>query len=191
MQDIYEAYYWQNDKVRLRAMRPTDEDASAGEDLDSYAWAMASEEMVLPIVKKEVKADNPDAAQNEKAPAFSIENLSGEYVGNIHFNYINERHGTFDIGLIIWREHRNKGYGKAAMEILLDYAFNERRLNKFNVDCVDSNRASAKLMLSLGCTQEGAVREAFFMNGQFHDKLLFGLTANEYRQLKADLKDDQ
>ncbi|MGI5899655.1 MAG: GNAT family N-acetyltransferase [Christensenellales bacterium] len=187
MGDIYEKYYWQNHKVRLRAMRPEDDDPQRCfiEDLDSQAWAMCHEEMVLPAVKKEVQTSDSKALMNEKAPAFSIENLDGDYVGHIHFNYINERHGTFSIGLIIWREHRGKGYGKAAMEILLDYAFKQRRLNKFNGYCLDENTASANMMLSLGCRQEGTVKEEVFMDGRYHDRLLFGLTAGEYgRRMK-------
>jgi RimJ/RimL family protein N-acetyltransferase len=181
MQDIYETYYWQNDKIRLRAMRPEDSDSSHIDDLDSLAWAYANDEVALPVVEKEIKATDGAFAQNEKAPAFSIENLDGEYVGHIHFNYINERHGTFSIGLIIRRNYRNKGYGKAAIKLLLEYAFNERRLHKFNGFCLDVNIASARMMLSLGCKQEGTVREEVFYNGKYRDRLLFGLTATEYR----------
>ena len=183
MQNIYETYYWQNDKVRLRAMRLEDDHAEDYhiENLDSEAWTMAHQEVVLPIVKKDLGAKSPDHAQNEKAPAFSIENLDGEYVGHIHFNYINERHGTFSVGLIIWRKYRSKGYGKAALKILLDYAFNERRMNKFNGFCLDDNESSKKLMVSLGCIEEGKVREEVYIKGKFHDRLLFGLTASEYK----------
>lgn len=187
MESAYDRYYWQNDKVRLRAMRPEDDDPEKRyfEELDSEAWAMASEEMVLPAVKREVKANDADAVQDENAPAFSIENLNGEYIGHIHFNEINERHGTFSIGLILWRGYRNQGYGKAAMELLLRYAFYERRLNKFNGTCLDDNAASAGMMKSLGCTREGTIREDVFYNGKFHDRLLFGLTATEYREQRT------
>ena len=174
MRDQYEQYYWQNDKVRLRAFRP--EDKNHDNDLDSEMWALASEEMVLPIAKKEERT----AEQNEVTPSFVIENLNGDYIGSCRFNEINERHGTFSAGLQLMRDYRNKGYGKAAMKILLEYAFNERRLNKFNADCIDCNLASIALMKSLGCQQEGSVREAIFFNGKFHDRLLFGLTAKEY-----------
>jgi len=66
--------------------------------------------------------------------------------------------------------------------MLLEYAFNERRLNKFTGFCLDDNIASQKMMLSLGCKQEGIVREEVFCNGKYHDRFLFGMTASEYRQ---------
>lgn len=179
MKDIYEKYYWQNDKVRIRSIIP--EDDNYIEKLDSEAWAMASEEMTLPPIKKDIKKIEPIEPQDKKLLAFSIENLDGDYIGHIQFNDINERHGTFEIGFFIWRNYRNKGYGKASVKILLDYAFNERRLNKCNADCIDCNIASISLMKSLGFQQEGIIRENIFYNGKFHNKLLFGLTANEYK----------
>ena len=94
----------------------------------------------------------------------------------------NERHGTFSIGLVILKEHRGKGYGKAAMSILFEYAFNERRLHKFEGYCLDDNIASLKMMESLGCTLEGNSRECVFMNGKYHNRLLYSLLENEYRQ---------
>ena len=149
------------------------------EKLDSEAWSLASQEMTLPPVKK-FKPIDEEVRYDEDKPAFSIENLDGEYVGHIQFNEINERHGTFEIGLSMWRNYRNKGYGKAAVKILLEYAFNERRLNKCNADCIDCNTASISLMKSLGFKQEGEIREDIFFNGAYHSRLLFGLTAEEY-----------
>lgn len=184
MQNIYETYYWQNNKVRLRSARPEDSAHSHTEDLDSEAWNMIHSEVVLPAVK----VSDVTVKQNEKAPVFSIENLDGEYIGHIHFNYINERHGTFSIGVIIWRQYRNNGYGKAAMGLLLEYAFNERRLNKFNGFCIDANIASQKMFLSLGCKQEGQVREDVYINGKFHDRILFGLTVGEYKLHRSNFK---
>jgi Acetyltransferases, including N-acetylases of ribosomal proteins len=185
MQDKYEKYYWQNDKVRLRANR--DDDVSSDDerdgDLDSEMWALCSEEMVLPVAAKETRTVE-EIAHNEKPPSFAIETLDGVYIGVIRFNDINERHGTFEVGLMLKGEHRNKGYGKAAMKIVLQYAFNERRLNKCNADCIDCNIASAALMKSLGFKQEGTVREAIFYGGKYHDRLIFGLTAAEYNSEK-------
>lgn len=177
MQDRYNKYYWQNDEVRLRAMHP--EDCNYIEKLDSEAWSMASQEMALPPVKRIVKEDE-EILMDMSKPVFSIENLEGDYIGDIRFNEINERHGTFELGISIWGDYRNKGYAKSAVRILLDYAFNQRRLNKCNVDCIANNVASIALWKSLGFQQEGVIREAFFLNGAFHDKILFGLAATEY-----------
>lgn len=62
---------------------------------------------------------------------FSIQTLEGTTVGGLNLNSIDERHGTFSIGMQIYPQFRGKGYGTAAMRILMGYAFLERRLNKY------------------------------------------------------------
>lgn len=179
--NVYANYYWQNDKVRLRLWLPEDAEYSDLVELDSVGMALVHEEVPLPPAKPQIDENAESAKPNIAAPAFSIETLNGEYVGHIHFNYINERHGTFSIGMVNMREQRGKGYGEAAMKLLLDYAFNERRLHKFNGFCLDMNEASIRLMKKLGCVQEGTVRDVVFMNGKYRDQLLFGMTEDEYR----------
>jgi RimJ/RimL family protein N-acetyltransferase len=67
-----------------------------------------------------------------------------------------------------------------AVNILLKYAFFERRLNKFNDYVLDGNEASAAMMRKVGCVQEGVRRQVFYTNGRYLDSILFGLTKDEY-----------
>ena len=78
------------------------------------------------------------------------------------------------------RDHRGKGYGTAAVRILLRYAFFERRLNKFNDLVLEGNAASASMLIKLGCIQEGVRRQVIYTNGQYFDEILFGLTKEEF-----------
>ena len=182
MEGRFDTYYWQNELVRLRLWQPKDTTSAFDDEYDSDAWALVHEEVTLPPMIKSVDKDGDSAEPKPEAPSFTIESLAGEYIGHIHFNYINERHGTFSIGMIITRAQRGKGYGKAAMQMLLEYAFNERRLHKFSGFCLDTNVASAKMMESLGCIREGVNREIAFIGGKYHDQYLYGLTASEYNQ---------
>lgn len=178
----YSNYYFQSGGILLRPWEPSDYEASFEMEYDSTCMSLVQEEVTLP--GKHVTMDlNRDAAEiDEKAPAFSIVNQQGEYLGHIHFNYINERHGTFSLAILLKESERGKGYGKSAMRLLLDYAFEERRLHKFEGFCYDENLPSKKMMESLGCIQEGISRESIFMHGRYHDRLLYGMTEQEYRE---------
>lgn len=179
--NIYSNYYWQDEKIRLRFAEPKDAKRNFQIALDNDGLLMAHEKITLPPdinkAAENIKTDNLEI------PSFIIETLDGEFVGHTGYNYINERDGTFAIGMFVIKEQRSRGYGYAAMRMLLEYAFNERRLHKFDGWCLDKNVASAKMMKKLGCKQEGIVREEAFLNGKYHDRLLFGMTENEYRQL--------
>lgn len=179
----YDRYYWQNDRVRLRAMRAEDWEAHYLSRYDSPARVLLQYEQELPPTESEARqfaeqyADfNPQSGRL----MFVIENLEGEAVGSFNLNSIDERNGTFHIGMQIGREHRGQGYGTAAMRILLAYAFFERRLNKFHVHCLETNAASIAMMKKLGCVQEGMQREEVYTGGRYLDIVLFGLTKADF-----------
>jgi len=113
---------------------------------------------------------------------FVIETHDGNAVGIFNLNSINERHGTFSIGMQILPVECGKGYGTAAMRLLLRYAFDERRLHKYYGSVVEGNVASITMLMKLGCVQEGVRREQIYMNGRYWDELLFGLTAEEFHE---------
>lgn len=183
--NIYQNYYWQDSLIRLRLCKPDDITPMYENDLDSEALGFVQNAISLPHAEPEQQTWQPAVCRPE-APSFSIETLNGEYAGHIHFNYIDERHGTFSIGLIVNAPYRGKGIGKSAMRLLLDYAFFERRLNKYNGHCMDINAASAALHQSLGCVLEGTLREAAYYHGKYRNILQFGLTASEYRAMRDE-----
>jgi len=111
---------------------------------------------------------------------FVIETLDGLPVGAFNMNSIDERNGTFSIGMQIGGAFRSKGYGTAAMRLLMDYAFNERRLNKYYGSVIEDNIASATMLKKLGCVQEGIRSQQIFTNGRYWDEVFYGITRDEY-----------
>lgn len=182
MRDIdYSNYFWQDEAIRLRAIQPEDWENHYINRFDTPARRLLECAVELPPTVTEAKSfaeSFSDFSSNRLM--FTIENLNGENVGGINLNSIDERNGTFSIGIQIDRDHRGKGYGTRAVNILLKYAFFERRLNKFN-DCVlEGNEASTAMMRKVGCVQEGVRRQVFYTNGRYFDSILFGLTKDEY-----------
>jgi RimJ/RimL family protein N-acetyltransferase len=181
----YDNYYWQNDLVRLRAMKPEDWEEHYYNLFDSKARRLLQYELELPPTVEGAKAMTEKFANFDPESGrlmFTIESLDGEVVGTLNISGINEKNGTFGIGIQVDRDHRGQGYGTAAMKLLLNYAFNERRLNKFNVSVLEGNIASATMMKKLGCVQEGVRRKNIFIDGEYKDEILFGLTRDEFNE---------
>ena len=86
----------------------------------------------------------------------------------------------FGRGMIMDRSCRGQGYGTAATRILLDYAFNERRLHKYNTFVIDGNTMSETMMQKIGRKHEGTVRETVYHQGQYWNELHYGITAEEF-----------
>jgi RimJ/RimL family protein N-acetyltransferase len=179
----YENYYWQNELVRLRASTFEDWENSFPDYFDSEGRFLLEEHIELPPVAETVQEESRKYAnfnQETGRIMFTIETLEGIAVGGLNLNSIDERNGTFSIGIRIGTDYRGKGYGTAAMRILLGYAFLERRLNKFNSGCVEGNAASIAMHEKLGCAREGTRKQMYYSGGRYIDNILFGLTRDEF-----------
>lgn len=176
-------YFWQDDGIRLRALQPDDWEAHYTDRFDTPARRFVDGEVELPPTVAEAQAFIEQYRDFQTASGrlmFTIESLSGEHLGGINLNSIDERNGTFGIGLQIDHDRRHQGYGTRAMRIVLRYAFFERRLHKFNTAVMEGNTASARMLEKLGCIEEGVRREVHFADGRYLDAVLYGLTAEEF-----------
>ncbi|PQP81247.1 GNAT family N-acetyltransferase [Paenibacillus sp. PCH8] len=179
----YSQYFWQDDKIRLRALREEDWEDHYYNRFDTPARRLLECAVELPPTHVEAKnfmENFSDFSVAKGRIMFTIVNMDGENVGGVNLNSIDERNGTFSIGIQIDRDHRGKGYGTRAVRILLNYAFFERRLNKFNDYVLQGNEPSAAMMRKLGCVQEGVRRQVIYTDGKYQDLILFGLTKDEF-----------
>lgn len=188
MEDIsqridYSHYFWQDEEVRLHAIQPEDWEGDYLGKFDTPARRLLQCATELPPTiagSKKFAEENANFSSTNGRIMFTIENLAGKGIGGINLNSIDERNGTFSIGIVIDKDFRGQGYGTRAMNILLKYAFLERRLNKFNDYVLEGNEGSARMMKKLGCVQEGIRRQNVYMNGKYLNLIMFGLTKDEF-----------
>jgi len=184
--DPYDGYFWQGQKIRLRPMQIEDADKKLREYTDSEARAWLQMGMELPPVSREAYIEQLkpylDFKDISQYLSFSIETLESEYVGWINLHNKSERRGTFSFGISIFREYQRNGYADEAVRIVLRYGFNELRMQKCNSTCIAINAGSIRLHQKLGFQQEGCIRRNIYLNGQFHDDLLWGLLKEEFEE---------
>jgi RimJ/RimL family protein N-acetyltransferase len=183
---VYDDYFWQNDLVRLRAWSPDDWEWDYCNNFDTSAVRLADCEVNLPATVLESKNFSDRIANLSSGNGrtyFAIETLDGTNVGRMNLNSIDERNGTFEIATKIDRDYRGNGSGTAALKILLQYAFMERRLNKYCASLLEGNVESISMHKKLGFQQEGTCKENIYTNGTYYDELLFGLTKKNYLKL--------
>ena len=179
----YSNYFWQTDKIRLRALTVDDADDRFAHSLDSISREEFNIGIELPTTVELQKAwleKYGGCKQINDMIVFAIETHQQVYVGLVTINNIDERHGKFGFSVIIDRQHRRRGYAEDAVRLILKYGFMERRFHKCNSSCASYNTASAQLHKKLGFIQEGRLRKEWFWNGEHHDELIFGLLLEEY-----------
>lgn len=78
-------------------------------------------------------------------------------------------------------EVKGKGYMKEALAAVLAYGFNVMGLKRIEAFVGPDNVPSLKLLKAFRFTEEGTLREHYFVNGVMEDSLLFSLLAREYK----------
>ena len=90
-----------------------------------------------------------------------------------------KRKGVSEIGYLIAREALGCGYGREAVAMLIDKLFGEGQRRVF-ADADPENRASIKLLESLGFKLEGRLRAEWEMHIGIRDSLIYGLLVEEW-----------
>jgi RimJ/RimL family protein N-acetyltransferase len=181
----YSQYFWQGGKVRLRPLRPDDAEHAFSGSLDSPSRRLLQLGIELPTSVEGLRTmleKYADCKDTEGVIIFAVENLDGENVGGISLHTRSQKNGTFSFGVTTDRPHWGNGYAEDAVRILLRYCFSERRYQKCNSACVDTNDASIRLHKKLGFLEEGRRRRHWFLDGGYHDDILFGLTREEFEE---------
>ncbi len=81
------------------------------------------------------------------------------------------------------RSMRGKGYGKAGVQELLRYGFEEMQLHKAQLMVLPFNRAGVALYEKVGFQREGILRQMVLRDGVRHDLYSYGLLKEEWRAL--------
>jgi RimJ/RimL family protein N-acetyltransferase len=184
----YSRYFWQGKKIRLRPLRMEDAKQSFISSLDSPSRQMLQLGIELPTsVELQEKALEKyvGCKDSDGVMVFAIETHGSIAVGGISLHSRDGKNGLFSFGINIDQDHQRKGYAEDAVRILLRFGFEERRYQKCNSACVDTNQASICLHQKLGFVEEGRRRRQVYSNGVYHDEILFGMTLEEYKEQKG------
>lgn len=85
------------------------------------------------------------------------------------------------IGYYLAEGFQGKGIMTRTVQAMINYAFNDLRLNRIEIRCGIRNHKSRAVPERLGFTQEGIIRQGEFLNGHYHDLVVYGLLAEEWK----------
>lgn len=94
----------------------------------------------------------------------------GPLMGECSVHAIDYRNRAAQVGVCIWAPgDRHRGYGRAAVTVLVDWATGYLGLRRLEAWIVDGNEPSLKLFTRLGFQHEGTLRERYLAAGVRHD----------------------
>lgn len=89
------------------------------------------------------------------------------------FDFKNRRAG---IGILVKEEaNRQKGYGKEALSLLVNYCFTHLDLHQLYCNISEENKASQKLFTNQGFTEIGLKKDWNLVNNKFKNEYIFQL----------------
>ena len=108
--------------------------------------------------------------------------LHGEdrLIGSCTFFHFDEGFHRTETGYELNRAFWGKGFMTEAMSAILTFAFSELGLHRVEAVIDIANDRSKGLLLKLGFTYEGNLRQRFPFRGQFLDEHYFGLLKDEW-----------
>lgn len=94
----------------------------------------------------------------------------GKAIGTIILSEIDQKNATGHIHIKMSKDGgRGKGYGTDAVNTMVQYAFEELRLNCIYANILSYNEASVRLFERCGFMKDGILRQRVFKKGQFYD----------------------
>jgi len=156
--------------IKLRALEPSDLLFLEATENDENLWHLSSS--LLPFSRHQLeqyllsaKTDFFEARQLRLV----IARQNNDPLGFIDLFDFDPQHQRAGVGIVITnKESRGQGYGKAALGLLINYAFKRLNLHQLYCNVLESNEPSLKLFEDLGFTRIGLKKDWFFWEGSFH-----------------------
>ncbi|MDF9847429.1 MULTISPECIES: GNAT family protein [unclassified Paenibacillus] len=106
-----------------------------------------------------------------------------EVIGDIAIQDMDRGNRTANLRLAIGEErHQNRGYGREALLLMLEYGFGILNLHRIELEVYTFNSRAEHVYESVGFVREGVRRQTLFYNHEYHDVVMMSMLEHEYRE---------
>lgn len=158
------------EKIYLRILSSEDVSAAYVSWMNDYDIVKYTESRFSPQNRESIKqfVTNANNANNTLFGIFSNDNKT--HIGNIKLGPINWIHRYADIGIIIGnKEYWGKGVATEAINLVVEYAFNQLNLHKLISGAYQYNTGSVKAFKKNGFLEYYIEKEKYFFEGNYID----------------------
>ncbi len=146
----------------------------------SLPMSMAREEQWFQDTLKRPAEQQPFAIEIRKGKAWKL-------IGTCAFHDINWQERSAEVGIMIGvKEEWNKGYGTAAMNLLVRHGFDTLNLHRLYLHVYADNARGIRAYEKTGFAHEGRLRDARFDNGKYSDVLLMSILQPEWQTRRTE-----
>lgn len=159
--------------VRLRAMEPEDLDALYRIENDRDVWDVGENNVPYSrYILHDYIANASADIYADKQVRMVVENEDGLLVGVADVVNFCPSHARAEVSIVICREHRKKGYARAAIRQIMEYALRTLHLHQLYVVVREDNMPSLNLFSSLGFKSKMVLEDWLFDGKDYHNALV-------------------
>lgn len=112
---------------------------------------------------------------------FFIEKKDGSKLGGISHSLVGNQ---LEIGYTLIPTERRKGYCTEAVEIMMDYLFLSKDIERIQAHTDVRNVGSQKVLEHVGFRREGIIRKSSYVRGEWRDMFLYSILREEWGEPK-------
>jgi RimJ/RimL family protein N-acetyltransferase len=112
---------------------------------------------------------------------FAVETRAGAFIGTCGFFDLSDQSRSCSVGWMIGdKTARGKGYGTEMIELLLQYLFVRRNLERVALKVFAYNEGAVRLYERMGFVREAIYREQAYSMGRYWDEYGYSMLKGEY-----------
>ena len=96
--------------------------------------------------------------------------------------------GTAEWGFALGSQYWGTGLFAEGSRLVLDFAFDVIGARRLEARAAVANGRGNGALRKVGAVQEGTLRRSFLRNGQYHDQVLWGILAEDWRLQRQSLR---
>lgn len=108
-----------------------------------------------------------------------------ECIGQIAYFLVDNKNNFAEIEYCIGSDFQNKGLATEATKAVIAYGFERINLHKVQICHKSINIPSKRVIEKSGGTYEGTLRDYFYMDGKYVDRLFYSILRSEFERTKV------
>jgi len=170
------------DRLRIRQIQPSDADAFFVIRSDPEVRYPYGEEPYQSISEAHAMIQRLQNSYAQHDSLFWCITLKREdtAIGSCCFWNFSSNLECAEIGYELGRSFWRKGFAREAIRAIITHGFTTFGFHRIEANPLAANTPSRNLLLKLGFTYEGNLRERVSFRGRFEDQHFFGLLRNEW-----------
>ena len=156
--------------VRLRAIEPEDVDFIYDMENDVSIWGTGQNNVPYShaFLMDYITSSRADIFADQQVRLI-VENEEGERIGMADLYDFEPRHNRAELGILIARPYRRKGYASAAVRKLCEYGRNIVHLRQIYAVVAKNNTACLEMLKSIGFQGDTLLKEWLYNGREYED----------------------